>query len=116
MKSIDIYIEENGKSYQLLIGQNKNENDRLLKTSSQTDLWFHLDKQSSPHMILKANGEHLTNIPKRYINYIGSLFREYKNNLGSKYHVIYTEMKNVKLTNEPGLVILVNSKLKRILF
>ena len=112
MKVIEIYVEEMDRVYQLCVGQNKNENDKLLRTSAQSDVWFHLENQSGPHMILKTNGETL--LPKRYINYISSLFREYKNNLGRRYTVIYTEVKNVKLTNEPGMVIPTSSKLKRI--
>ena len=109
MKVVDIHVEETDKSYQLLIGQNKMENHSLLKSCSPNDLWFHLEKQSSQHMILKCNGDH---IPKRYLNYIGSLF--HKNN--NHYTVIYTYLKHVKMTNEPGVVIPTSCKLNRISF
>jgi predicted ribosome quality control (RQC) complex YloA/Tae2 family protein len=114
MKTIEIYVEENDKTYKLVVGQNRIENDKILRESSQMDLWFHLEKQSGPHIILRMDKEE--RIPKRYLNYIGGLFREYKNSLGSRYAVIYTQMKNVRLTDEPGLVIPVNSKIKKITF
>jgi predicted ribosome quality control (RQC) complex YloA/Tae2 family protein len=112
MKTIEIYVEENEKAYKVVIGQNKTENDKILKESSQMDLWFHLEKQSGPHIILRMDKEE--RIPKRYLNYIGRLFRDFKNNLGNRYSVIYTQMKNVRLTDEPGLVI--PAKIRKISF
>jgi predicted ribosome quality control (RQC) complex YloA/Tae2 family protein len=111
MKNIIIYISENDKEYNLLIGENQKENDTIIKSSQQNDIWFHLEKISGPHFILQNNGEI---IPKRYINYIGTLFREYKSNLSNRYSVIYTEVKNVKLTDTLGTVNV--SKTKKISF
>jgi predicted ribosome quality control (RQC) complex YloA/Tae2 family protein len=102
-----IYIEETGHYHEVVIGSNAQENDKLIKMSSQNDIWFHLDSTSSPHMVLKTFGY---KIPKRYINYIGALFPKYKNNLGKHYTVIYTLVKNVKLTNVTGCVIPTNVK------
>lgn len=110
MHKVDIYNEELDKTYELLIGSNQTENDTLLKKSSQKDVWFHLEGISSPHMILRTNDELLGNIPKRIINQIGSLFPLYKKGLGSHYHVIYTEVKNVKMTKIPGTVIPIKVK------
>lgn len=103
MKSVTIYVDENDKEYIIQIGGNKNENNELIKAASQNDLWFHLGGDiSSPHIILKSEGD---KIPKRYINYIGTLFPLYKNNMTKRYSVIYTEIKNVKLTDKKGTVI-----------
>lgn len=46
MKTIPI---DNGK---ILIGQNQNENDIILRQCHQEDLWFHLSKGPSAHVIL----------------------------------------------------------------
>lgn len=108
MKSISILVEENDKTYTVLIGNNKNDNDTIIKMSDQDDTWFHLDKISGPHIIFKNGGD---TIPKRYFNRIASLFSEYKSNLPYKYNVIYTSVKNVKLTNIPGQVTVTNTKL-----
>ncbi len=102
MKIIQIYVEENDKNYDLVIGQNQNENDKIIKSSSSNDIWFHLDKLSGPHFVFKTQTDE---IPKKYLNQIAVLFREYKNGLPNRYTVIYTYIKNVKLTNTPGLVI-----------
>ena len=81
MKRISIHVEENDKTYDLLIGQSQRENDQILRACEQNDTWIHLENDSSPHFILQNGGE---NIPKRYFNQIASLFREYKNNLPNK--------------------------------
>jgi predicted ribosome quality control (RQC) complex YloA/Tae2 family protein len=63
----------------LFIGKNQYENDQLIKNSAQNDLWFHLDNLSGPHFVLQTYGY---DIPKRILNYIGTLFREHKKGLG----------------------------------
>ena len=108
MKSIIIYVEENDKEYTICVGENKNENDEIIKMSNQDDTWFHLDNISGPHIILKNNGDR---IPKRYLNNIAGLFSQYKSNLPHRYNVIYTLIKNVKLTNIQGQVNVTNTKL-----
>lgn len=102
MKIIHIEVHEQNKTYELHIGRNKLENDILITTSSPNDIWFHLDKLSGPHFVLKTKG---ASIPKKYFNYIASLFREYKSKLPNKYTVIFTEIKHVIRTNTPGEVI-----------
>jgi predicted ribosome quality control (RQC) complex YloA/Tae2 family protein len=68
---------------------------------------------SGPHIILKNGGD---KIPKRYLNQIAILFQQLKlkSNLPNKYNVIYTTVKNVKLTNVPGQVTITNTKLIKI--
>jgi len=100
-------ISINDKEYELYIGRSQAENDIIIKNSNQNDLWFHLDKISGPHFILKSNGD---DIPKRYLNYIGSLFTIYKTGLGSHYSVIYTHIKNIKLTSLKGQVTVSKTK------
>lgn len=107
MKTLDIYVEENDKTYRLIVGQNQKENDQILRACDQNDIWFHLENISGPHFILQNGGD---TIPKRYLNQIAMMFREFKNNLSNRYSVIYTELKNVKLTKTPGEVLTVKTK------
>ncbi len=104
-------IDIDDKKYDIIIGQNQIENDNIIKNANQNDIWFHLDNLSGPHIILKSNGDIIS---KRYLNYIGTLFINYKNKLPNHYTVIYTDIKNVKLTSEPGRVIV--SKTKKIYY
>lgn len=107
MKIESINIDD--KNYEIIIGQNQAENDNIIKNANQNDLWFHLNDLSGPHIILKSNGDLIS---KRYLNYIGTLFTTYKNKLPNHYTVIYTDIKNVKLTSQPGKVTV--SKTKKI--
>lgn len=113
MKSVELFVEENDKTYTVIIGTNKYENDQIIKDSDQNDIWFHLNNMSGPHIILKNGGD---KIPKRYLNQIAILFQQLKlkSNLSNKYNVIYTTVKNVKLTNVPGQVTITNTKLIKI--
>jgi predicted ribosome quality control (RQC) complex YloA/Tae2 family protein len=111
MKNFTIYVDENNKEYNIIIGESRKENDIIVKSSKQNDIWFHLDKFSGPHFVLQTNGDI---IPKKYFNKIGTLFKEYKSNLPNRYSIIHTEIKNVKLTDTLGLVNV--SKTKKINF
>ena len=98
-------IEIEDKRYNILIGKNAKGNEEIIKLSNQNDTWFHIDNISSPHIILQNNGDTLS---KRSLNFIATMFQEYKNNLPYKYNVIYTQIKNVKLTSTLGSVNLSN--------
>ncbi len=108
MKRETIFVEENNKEYIILIGQNAKDNENIIKMSEQNDLWFHVDNLPSAHIILQSNGDI---IPKRYLNKICSLFRDNSSKLTSRYNIIYTTIKNVKLTRECGKVITSNTKM-----
>lgn len=111
MKIVKITVDETGCEYDLLIGQSQSENDIILKTSEQNDTWFHLDKFSGPHFVLRNGGD---TIPKRYLNTIAGLFSQFKTGLPNRYTVIYTHLKNVRLTKTPGLVIPSNTQTIRV--
>lgn len=64
MKQENIFIEENSKDYIILIGQNKNDNDLIIKQSQPNDIWFHFADISGPHIILQSNGDL---IPKKIL-------------------------------------------------
>lgn len=103
----NIYIEENNKEYTILIGKNAIGNEKIIKISHQQSLWFHLSNISSCHIILQSNGDE---IPKRYINQVASMLFEYKKNIPKNTSVIFTKVKDVKLTNVLGTVIPKNTK------
>ncbi len=100
---VEYITNDDNKKYMVEIGQNKYENDLILIRSRQNDIWFHLDKFSSPFIILHNNGD---KIPKSLMYKVGSLFKKYKNNIPNNYKVVYTNVKNIKRTCTPGTVIL----------
>lgn len=104
----NIYIDENNKEYSILIGKNAKGNEEIIKTSHPESLWMHLNNISSSHIILQSNGDI---IPKRYINQVASMLFDYKKNVPKNTNVIYTQVKNIKLTCTLGSVITKNTKL-----
>lgn len=104
----NIFIEENNKEYLILIGKNAKGNETIIKMSHQDSIWFHFDKISSAHIILQNYGDI---IPKRYLNQVAKMLFEYKKNTPKNSNVIYTTVKNVKLTNILGSVIPKNTKI-----
>jgi predicted ribosome quality control (RQC) complex YloA/Tae2 family protein len=102
------YIEIDDKIYPIFIGCNSKGNEQIIKISHPESLWFHFNNISSAHIILENKGD---NIPKRYINKVALKLFEYKKNIPKKINVIYTKVKNVKLTNILGTVIPTNTKL-----
>lgn len=101
-------IDIEGLFYQVLIGKNAKGNEEIIKMSHQEDTWYHLESISSPHIILKNEGDI---IPKRYINQVAGMLFEHKKNAPRNSNVIYTQVKNVKLTNVLGTVIPRNTKI-----
>jgi len=111
MKNEKIFITENDKEYQILIGRNKLENEQIIKSSYSNDIWFHLNDYPSCHIVLKSGDD---NIPKKYLTHIAKMFSLYKKGLPKNYKVIYTNIKNIKLTDEIGAVFPQNSKIIKI--
>lgn len=87
------------------IGQNAIENTQIIKESSESDIWFHLAKFPSCHVIISSSEEYpATNI---MINYCINLVKQ-----NTKYKklprlkVNYTLIKNVICTDVPGKVMI----------
>ena len=94
------------------IGENAEENDQLIMEANQTDLWFHLSKFTSCHVVIACSKKYP--ITQQMINHCCILVKEntkYKNI--PKIKVNYTEIKNVKRTEIKGTVIL-NGKIRTI--
>ena len=106
-----LFVNENNKEYEVLIGKNKFENQELIKTSYSNDIWFHLNNYPSCHIVLKSGDD---KIPKKYLINIARKFQNHKKDLPKKYEVIYTNIKNIKLTDIIGTVIPQNSKIIKI--
>ena len=97
------------ESYKFVIGQNQNENDILVSSSHQNDIWFHLKSFSSAHGILNTNNE--TKIPKYIIHQCSNLLKEHSKQSKLKdMKVIYTLVKYVKKTNIKGQVMTKKTK------
>lgn len=94
--------------YIILIGKNSIGNEEIIRMSHPESLWLHFSDISGPHIILQNEGDI---IPKRYISQVARMLFQYKKNVQMNSNVIYTKVKNVRLTNILGTVIPSNTKL-----
>jgi predicted ribosome quality control (RQC) complex YloA/Tae2 family protein len=78
----------------VIIGENSKENWKIIDSSEDDDIWFHLKDKPSCHMILQYNG----NICQEILNNVAILFKEHskKCDVKRKLEVIYTYVKFVK--------------------
>lgn len=88
------------KEFTILIGENAKDNTELVKESEPDDLLFHLSTISSPHIILKTDNNYIS---QELLKQTASKLYKYKSKHNCD-NVIYTLVKNVKLTKTPGLV------------
>lgn len=107
---IEIYNYED-TNYTIIIGRNKSENITIIDDSVDTDLWFHVNNESSCHVILK-NTKKIKDIPLQAIKrcaYLCKINSKAKNE--KKCSVLYTQIKNVVKTEHVGQVVVSSYKL-----
>ena len=107
IKQIEIEsVNGDVKEYDILIGRNAKGNEEVIKIGKELckdNIWFHFGNSvSSSHIILCSNGD---TISKRYITQVGAMLFEYKSKVPAGTPVIYSEVKNVSLTNVLGTII-----------
>lgn len=95
------------KEYDIFIGKNAVGNEEIIKMCDKESIWFHFDDISSCHIILESKGD---NISKDYIRNVGNMLYRYKKSVPKYTRIIYTKVKNVKLTDDPGTVVPINYK------
>ncbi len=98
--------------YRIQIGQTAKENWDLIDSAHALDLWFHLEKFSSPHLILHMHDNFQEKASNKIIYECAQLVLEnskYKNL--KNIYVIYTFIKHVKKdSSKVGSVFTSNTK------
>ncbi|CAH8601214.1 unnamed protein product [Heterobilharzia americana] len=89
--------------YHIYMGEDKHENDELIRWGWPEDVWFHVDALSSAHVYLRLKeGETLDDVPAAVIQDCAQLVKE--NSIqGCKLNdvtVVYTKWENLKKTND----------------
>lgn len=95
--------------YTVLVGKNNKQNDHLtLKYAHSNDLWFHTKDIHGSHVILKTNGEEVSEDLINQCATIASYYSKAKNS--SNVPVDYTFIRYVKKPSgsKPGMVIYTN--------
>lgn len=116
MKSETIYFDNMKRSITFIIGKNAQDNFDIIDESQDNDIWFHIENESSCHVIAKLSKELLLELDKKELRTIikkGSLLckentPKYKKE--KKVCIIYTFCKNIKKTNIIGCVETQNTK------
>ncbi|KAH9421402.1 Coiled-coil domain-containing protein 25 [Dermatophagoides pteronyssinus] len=87
--------------YLIYMGNDKFENEELLKWAWPEDVWFHVDKESSAHVYLRLKtGETLDDIPSTVLDDCAQLVKanSIKGNKMSNLNIVYTLWTNLKKT------------------
>lgn len=87
------------------IGENSEDNDKIISDANQNDLWFHLANLPSCHVILSCSVDHMPTI--QMVNYCANLVKEntkFKNLKRIKVH--YIPIKNIRKTDVKGKIII----------
>ena len=93
------------------VGQNAKENWLLIDDADQNDLWFHVEDQPSPHVIIEIPAK--CTITNATLKYAGSLCKQHSKYVNlNKVSIIYTEVKNLVKGKAAGSVTLKNSPQK----
>ena len=102
-------LEEDGINY--LVGSNAEDNWKVLDKCKQNWIWFHLDKLSSPYVVLMESKKNFKKEEysyswNHYLNYGANLCKENSKYKNQKVSVMWTEGKNVGKGNKIGSAII----------
>jgi len=91
------------------VGENAQENWKLISDAKQYHLWFHLDNVTSPHVILELPSK-TDKISKSTILYAASICKNCSKYHNNKINISYTQIKNVKKGDKIGSVYTSNTQ------
>ena len=88
--------------YTVLLGQNAEDNDEVIKKASQNEVWFHLDGMPSCHVVIKCP---IKQLQSECIEFCANLVKQNsKGRFYDKIKVVYIPIRYVSRTETPGLV------------
>jgi predicted ribosome quality control (RQC) complex YloA/Tae2 family protein len=109
MKEYEYNSRHDDKIFQIRIGESAQENWDLIDKSFQNDIWFHVHNQPSCHVVLTVD-DYKKTPHKSVLNYCATLCKEgSKVKTNKNITVIYTLIKNVKKSGNPGSVTTTNT-------
>lgn len=85
----------------IYMGNDKNENEELIKWGFPEDVWFHVDKLSSAHVYLRLeSGQNLDDIPSAVLDDCAQLVKanSIQGNKVNNLEIVYTMWSNLKKT------------------
>lgn len=112
MKTKVLFVQGLNREITFYIGENQNENFDVIDLGNPDDLWFHVNKMSSCHVVAILP-EDIEKKDLRYIIKIGAMLcKSNTNKLKSlnNTEIIYAKIKHVVKTLIPGCVEILNGK------
>lgn len=109
MKTISIL---HGMVSNVSIGRCWQENEELIKCSAPEDIWFHLDGESSCHLVLKNEFNiSLRKLDNKLVKRCALLVKQHTNKCiqHQKYSVVYCNIDNIKLCGHGSVEFLSDS-------
>lgn len=82
------------------IGRCWQENEELIKSSAPEDIWFHLEDESSCHLVLKNHmNTPINKLDKNLVKRCALLVKQHTNKCiqHHKYTIVYCNVDNIKL-------------------
>jgi hypothetical protein len=92
------------------IGKSASGNFEIIDNADEDDLWFHVDNESSCHVIASIP-ENMDRKDIRYIVKQGAILCKQNSRFKTKTNIIYAKVKNVEKTNIPGKVVVSEEKM-----
>ena len=101
------YISSDG--YDIYVGKNNTQNDEItFRMADGRDIWFHANDMPGSHVLLRAGGRAMDDIPDRAFEEAASLAAYYSSGREQgKVEIDYLERRNVKKPSgaAPGFVV-----------
>src|SRR3989338_6339110 len=99
-----IEIQTNDALFTIVIGENSHDNDKLIAQARQNDIWFHLKKFPSAHVILQCH-DRPDQVTKRHLVECATQVKKHGKYRNLPYLIVmYTQISAVHRTETPGLV------------
>uniref|UniRef100_H2ZQD3 Coiled-coil domain-containing protein 25 n=1 Tax=Ciona savignyi TaxID=51511 RepID=H2ZQD3_CIOSA len=92
-----------GEEYTIYVGEDKYENEDLIKHGWPEDVWFHVDKVSSAHVYLRLKKEQtIDDIPAEVLSDCAQLVKanSIQGNKMNNVQIVYTPWANLKKTGD----------------
>jgi len=109
MRQFTIVDDKINKELEIEMGVDAQDNWDLIDKSEENDIWFHLEDESSPHVVIHVQDDikKKKDLSKKTIKYAALLCKQNsKMKSERKVSIIYTQIKNVKKDKEIGSVII----------
>ena len=106
-----VYIPALSTDIVYTIGKSAQDNHDIIDEANPTDLWFHVEDNSSSHVIAKLD-ESYDRKQLKYIVKQGAILCKQHSRYSNvkQLNIIYTIIENISKTNIPGSVITTNVK------